>query len=274
MTSYRLCLLLLLLAAIASGFAVARQSSPRLRPNVAYATRGGSELRLDAYIPRTKGPLAGIVVIHGGGWTAGSKASVDAFANKLAGLGFDAFAIDYRLAPQHRFPAAVQDLEGAVAWLKANARRFNLDPRRVGLLGFSAGGNIALDAAFASPGAIQAVAGWSAPTDLSRFLAESGSRYALRSIRAYIGCAPSDCAIRYLAASPVRHVARDTAAVFLANSTHELVPLAQARELVSRLRAAHRSASVFIVPGTGHATAYAKVAWPPTVQFFRRTLGR
>ena len=245
------------------------------QPNLRYAGPSASPLRLDAFLPAGSSPLAGVLVVHGGGWSAGSRRSVDAFAQRLAELGWDAFAIDYRLAPRYRFPAALDDVDASLRWLGAHARQLHLKPTKIALLGFSAGGNLALETALTFASAtvhVSAVAAWSAPTDLARFTRESRSHYALHTISAYLGCSPSACASRYRDASPVAHVTRRTPPIFLANSAREIVPLPQARELITRARAVKVSASLLVVPGSGHASEYTAAAWLPTIRFFQRYL--
>jgi acetyl esterase/lipase len=242
-----------------------------------YAGTATTPLELDAFLPAVKTPIAGVLVVHGGGWTAGSRRSVDLFAQRLAEVGFDAFSIDYRLAPRHPFPAALRDVEASISWLYRHRDGLHLAVARLGLLGFSAGGNLALDAALidrARYGSrrVGAVVAWSAPTDLARFLQQTRNAYAMRSIRSYMGCLPQACLRRYGAASPVTHVARGDAPMFLVNSSHEIVPLAQARELVHDARRVQVPVTLLVEPGGRHAAEYASEAWRPTVSFFRRYL--
>jgi acetyl esterase len=260
------------LAALAAAtLAQAARAAPIVR--VEAGLPYGPGLRLDAYLPSGRAPVPGVVVVHGGGWSAGSRRSVDRYAERLAALGWDGFAIDYRLAPRARFPAAAHDVAAAVRWLRAHAATFRLLPARLALLGFSAGGNLALEAALAVHARVAAVAAWSAPTDLATFLRESRDAYASRSIRAYVGCAPAACPARWRAASPALQVRRGDPPLFLAGSTHELVPLAQLRELDERARARGVGVSLLVLPGTLHAAAYASAAWRPTQAFLRRVLG-
>lgn len=260
-----------LTALAAAVLAPATHAAPfvRVEAGVPY----GLGLRLDAYLPSGDARVPGVVVVHGGGWSAGSRRSVDLYAERLAELGWDGFAIDYRLAPRSPFPAAARDVAAAVRWLRAHAARFRLLPAKLALLGFSAGGNLVLEAALAEHVRVAAVAAWSAPTDLAGFLHESRNAYALRSIRAYVGCAPEACRARWRAASPAAQVRRGDPPLFLANSSRELVPLAQLRGLEARARARDVRVSTLVLPGSRHAAAYAAVAWLPTVAFLRRALG-
>jgi acetyl esterase len=92
-----------------------------------------------------------VAFFHGGGWALGNLDSHDSFCRGLANDAKCAVvAVDYRLAPEHRFPAAVDDAEAAVAWIAREGERFGLDPSRIAVAGDSAGGNLAAVAALAS----------------------------------------------------------------------------------------------------------------------------
>jgi len=101
-------------------------------------------LRLRLTAPAGPGPSAGLVFLHGGGWVAGSLASHDHLCRAIT-LGADAavVAVDYRLAPEHPYPAALRDAEAATAWVAAHARELGIDPDRRAVGGDSAGGALA-----------------------------------------------------------------------------------------------------------------------------------
>ena len=85
-----------------------------------------------------------VAYAHGGGWVVGSLDAFDPVCRALANAsGALIAAIDYRLAPEHRFPAAADDVEAAVRWLAAHAAELGADPARIGIAGDSAGGNLA-----------------------------------------------------------------------------------------------------------------------------------
>ncbi len=96
------------------------------------------------YTPEGKGPFPVLVFFHGGGWVIGNIESHDAVCRSLTNAaGCITVSVDYRLAPEHKFPAAPDDCYAATQWVAANAPTFNGDPARVAVGGDSAGGNLA-----------------------------------------------------------------------------------------------------------------------------------
>ena len=86
-----------------------------------------------------------ILAIHGGGWRAGDKAWADQFAKEFCPRGYVVFSINYRLStrPNGKWPAQIEDVQKALKYIRANARRFRIDPDRIASLGVSAGGHLA-----------------------------------------------------------------------------------------------------------------------------------
>jgi acetyl esterase/lipase len=111
--------------------------------DISYAP--GDRHRLDIYAPGGRGAAPVVVFIYGGGWTDGSKDNYRFVAAALAARGFLTVVPDYRLFPEVRFPAFLQDNAAAVAWTKANIARYGGDPHRIFLMGHSAGAyNVAM----------------------------------------------------------------------------------------------------------------------------------
>lgn len=104
------------------------------------------ETKLRVYTPVAGGATAlpALVYFHGGGWVIGDLDTHDALCRTLANeTGARVIAVDYRLAPEHKFPAAADDAYAAVKWVETNAATLAIDPNRIAVAGDSAGGNLA-----------------------------------------------------------------------------------------------------------------------------------
>lgn len=102
------------------------------------------------YRPAGKGPFPALVCVHGGAWVSGDRFATSGFAELVAATGIVVMAIDTRLAPRHPYPAAVEDVNCAVRWLKAHAGQYDIDAANVGGLGVSSGGYLVLLASLCS----------------------------------------------------------------------------------------------------------------------------
>ena len=111
--------------------------------DLVYTRHGDREMRLDLFTPETvKGTAPALCVVHGGGWLRGDKTKLRPLAQALAARGYVTAAIEYRLGGEARFPAAIRDCNAAVGWLRANCRKYRIDPERIGAVGGSAGGHL------------------------------------------------------------------------------------------------------------------------------------
>src|SRR3954452_21777431 len=156
-----------LLAAGVSGAAI----HVEIRRDIEYARAGETRLALDAGIPQTVEPCPAIIVVHGGGWVRGDRATdVAPLLQPLSDAGFAWFSISYRLMNDvTQFGAGVQDVEAAIRFVKADAAEYRIHPKRVALVGESAGGHLAAMAALNEDPAtrVKAVVALYAPTDLA-----------------------------------------------------------------------------------------------------------
>jgi acetyl esterase/lipase len=116
--------------------------------DVVFGRGGAMDLRLDIYKPRPgTEKRAATVHIHGGGFTGGSKDTLNQRILPFAKQGYVAVASQYRLLGQAPWPAMLEDVKAAIRWTRANAARLNIDPARIIIVGYSAGGYLALTAA-------------------------------------------------------------------------------------------------------------------------------
>jgi acetyl esterase len=114
-------------------------------------------LTADIAVPKGAGPHPVMVYLHGGGWAFGSPTSFRKLGMQFAEAGYLTLVLDYRLAPEHPFPAALEDVLFAVQWAHDNARRWNGDGARIAVGGDSAGGNLSLSALAASEPGLRAL---------------------------------------------------------------------------------------------------------------------
>lgn len=236
------------------------QKSFSVTNDIVYSMAGDRELLLDAYLPESKGRKPAVLVVHGGAWRFGNRKQLKAYAETLAASGMAAFAIDYRLAPQHTFPAQIEDCRAAIKWIRSNAARFSVDPARLGAIGYSAGGHLV--ALLATTGEapsrdngqmdtrIQVAAAGGAPTDF-RWFPDKG-KWAEFLMGGDLDSVPE----KFMAASASAFADKDDAPTFFFNGTEDrLVPLPWSQSCYGALRSAGVKTEFFRVEGAGHREA-------------------
>ena len=178
-------------------------------------------LALDVYTPPSLSEndrLPAVVVIHGGGWNAGTRSDFPAWNNWLTTQGYIVFDIDYRLAPQPNWQTATSDVQDAVRWIKSKADSLHVDPDHMALMGRSAGGHLALLAGYTSSAVdldtqVQAVVSFYGPTDLRWGYANPANRRVIdgrATLRQFVGGTPGYIPEKYQQASPIHHVQSNT----------------------------------------------------------------
>jgi acetyl esterase/lipase len=215
---------------------------------------GGGDPRVgDLYRPVGAGPFPAVLVVHAGSWRSGSRSEMARFARRYASAGYVVFNVDYRLAPEHRYPAQLDDVRAAFGWLHANAHSLSVDPDRIAAMGYSAGAHLALLLGLTPPPdgvRPRAVVAGGPPTDLTEYpdspvLAE------------LIGGSGGELPERYREASPISYVSADDPPVLLYHGTlDEKVSVEQSRRLIEKLRGAGVAAELREEPWEGHATAF------------------
>jgi alpha-L-fucosidase 2 len=172
---------------LVTGYAFA--GSIEVRNDIEFARPDGEPLLMDAHIPPGAGPHAAVILVHGGGWTAGTKRAnfIQPLFGPLDESGLAWFSIDYRLAPRHPYPAAVRDVEEAIRYIKAHAKDYRVDPKRLALMGESAGGHlVALVATRATPETrVAAVVPFYGAFDLEALLA--GKKEVSKGMTGFLG---------------------------------------------------------------------------------------
>jgi acetyl esterase/lipase len=260
-------------------------------PNVAYGADQGEQLRLDVYQPpAATSPSPIVMLIHGGGWVSGDKQDAAPFARSLAAAGFVVFSINYSLdlSTSPAYPREVTDVGTALTWVRQHATDFQGDPERIGVAGGSAGAYLAAmlgtKANSSKNAPVRAVVSLSGPMDVGALVTAvrqavtpsgvcapadcAAVQKATEGLRALLGCAPLQCPAGLVAAaSPVTHVTADSPSFFLANSTDETVPAAQATLMAAALRSRHVQVKLELVPGNKHGIAYVQTIRDPLLTF-------
>jgi acetyl esterase/lipase len=250
------------------GSMVARGAEPSkttAEQDIVYTKTGTTELKLDLARPaQGDGPFAAVVVIHGGAWRQGNKADVRPILPQFAQRGFVAISPQYRFCPQDAFPAQVHDVKAAVRWLKVNSKKYKIDPDRIGAIGFSAGGHLALMLGLTSPadglegdvsaGApdsrIKAVVNYFGPTDLA---AADIPDICKPWVKDFLGGTPHDKPEAAAKASPLTFVSKDDAPVLTFQGTKDpLVPFTQAIKLAEAMSSAGVPGRVELMVGAQH----------------------
>jgi acetyl esterase/lipase len=242
-----------------------------------YARPGGTRLRLDIYHPdpdidappTPSGRRPGVIQVHGGGWLSGSRAEQGIpLLNHLAALGWVGFNIDYRLSPEATWPDHIVDVKRAIAWVRENADQLGVDPDRVAITGGSAGGHLTALAGLTAndpefqPGfedadtsvlaAIPFYGVYDLTNSAGHYYPEIGE-WAFEQIIVKRPLAANR--ELYERASPVHRVHSDAPPFMVIHGDRDtLVPVADAREFVERLRAVSRGEVRYIeLPGAEHA---------------------
>ncbi len=216
---------------------------------------GRRALQADVYPPDARAALrAAVLLLHGGAWRFGSRADMGQYAKILSQLGFLAIAPEYRLLGEAPYPAQLDDVLDVVAWVKSNAGDLQIDPDKIALQGYSAGGHLALLAAATAAdrprSAVAAVVAFFAPPRLDA-PAPPGMPSLAESL---LGPAPTAAAIR--AASPVHRIGAGFPPTFLLGGMADfLVPPPAMLELFHALVAAQAPVDIHLYHGHLHEFA-------------------
>jgi acetyl esterase/lipase len=234
--------------------------------NIIFGTGGGRDLHLDLFLPNNEKPLRpGIVFIHGGGWKKGDKTKFQRQAAHLASKGFIGACIEYRLSGEAKFPAAVQDCKCAVRWMRANAKKYRIDPDRIAVMGGSAGGHLAAQVGTTDE-SFRTLEGNGGHAQYSSRVQAVVSYYGKFDVRGidrpdFFGQSYKAIPDLYALGSPIVHVTADDPPMLLCHGTaDETVPYAQSVRLHAALRTIGVHAVLKTAEGAGHG-CYNRPPW-------------
>lgn len=247
------------------------EGSIRVIDDIPYRSGESDAWKLDVAVPLNKGdePFPAIVIVHGGGWRAGSKRApvYRALLMDYALQGYVTVSVEYRFIDEAPFPACIQDVKCAVRWLRAHATAYHVDPERIGAFGHSAGAHLALMLAMSSDkkelegnggwddysSKVNAVVGGSTPTKTVPFASEN---------------------IHYW---PVGNISADMPPMLLIHGTNdEIVTIESVDDFTDKLKKAEMEDLTYIrIEGGNHGVAYEfnlDKTRPAMDAFFERTL--
>ncbi len=213
---------------------------------------------MDIYVPDGDGPHPAVMFIHGGAWIGGSRSEFTDAAKRMARSGYVAATIDYRLVPDIVYPENVRDCTCALAFLRAHAAEYKIDPNRIAVWGYSAGAHLASlvglsiehpehvpDCKAGKTGPPNAVIAGAGVYDLRD---EDSSLY-----RDYLGGGPDDRREHYANVSPIVHAAPNKPPFLFVVGTDDLfVREEQAHKMKDALAGHGNDATLFEVAGGGH----------------------
>jgi acetyl esterase/lipase len=206
----------------------------------------------DLWLPKTKISAPLIIVVHGGSWSSRSNSDMFMICRALTKRGFAVFNINYRKAPQHPFPAAIDDFKLAVKFIKNNAQKYNINFSQLGAWGYSAGAQIAALGALELHPEIpfQAIISGAGPMNLTLFPED-------KAIKTYLNTNYQSNPALFKAASPYYSVTKNSPPMFFYHSkADKTVKFKHTEQLISKLKELNIPYDLYEVPNKNHILTF------------------
>lgn len=224
------------------------------KPDIVFHEVDGEKLLADFYRPSSDSRVPIVLMIHGGGWITGTRHQILVHANRLTAAGFAVLSIEYRLAPKHKFPAQLDDVQAAIRYIQEQADALNVDANKLVIWGYSAGGHLAALAAtnpkegLARPKVC--VAG-GAPCDFTTLPEDNAT------LAPFLGGSRREVPEVYSEASPTTHASSDDPPTFFFHGDGDLlVPDANSQRLFDKLNSCKVPTERFIAKDQGHMATF------------------
>lgn len=265
----------------------------KIERNVVYGMYSGAALVLDAYRPAKPNGF-GIVFIAGSGFQAApdygarpiKETQIDLWGPPLLAAGYTVFSVNHRGAPRFHYPAAIEDVQRSIRYVRAHAKDYGIDAAHLGGLGGSSGGNlIGLAAVRAAPGiaddadpvdrepaTLQVVVLRAAVSDLRSMPTAEGANFVVSYMETPPGSSAGVKAL-YDAASPVTQVGPDAPPTLLIHGDADaLVPYSQSAAMEAALRKAGVATRLITVPGGVHGADFGGGNHPDWPNYYGETV--
>jgi acetyl esterase/lipase len=213
----------------------------------------GGGLALDLHLAPDRGTAPVVLYAHGGGFARGARGDDAARIGALAAQGLTVASIDYRLAPEVRYPEAIGDVAAAARFLRSEGPRLGIPVERLGAIGVSAGGYLVTMAALTQPGVLDAVSPWFAPFDLWTTSRRSPLEERISPVSFELNLFETLDPGLLRSASPL-NAGLDSAPPFLLvhGDRDRIVASGQSEAMHAALQRAGRESTLMLVGGAGH----------------------
>lgn len=267
-------------------------SDIEFQKGLVYAKYGDRQMHADLFKPKRKGKYPAVIVVHGGAWITGHYTMENPLALALARRGYVAITVEHRLSNEKKYPAQIHDLKASVRWLRANAKRFDIDVNRIGAVGGSSGGHL--------------VGLLGATNDMRQFEGNDGNENFSSRVQSVVdidgtatfvdegniakeikgpyntnttltGFTYAENPAIWSEASPITHVNKKSSPTLFLNSS-SFRPFQQREEMCAKLKTLGIVSGIVVVPDTPHPFWLFRPWFDVTVEnidmFFRRTMNR
>jgi acetyl esterase/lipase len=275
--------LVALLATNPAGLAQAPKLPPGMEAltNLSYGPHDRN--KLDLVVPKAAKPVPVVLWVHGGGWEAGDKSNA-MMRPALLAKGYAVASTNYRYSKQAVFPAQIADVRAAVRFLKANAKKYGIDPDRIGVMGASAGGHLVallgvaptvseLDGEYKSSDVtpdVKCVCDIFGPADLTTIVPGDNAANPVASLLGGPSGKKKDLATL---ASPLAHVTKQAPPFLILHGDKDpLVPLNQSERFAKKLKEAGAECELVVLKGAGHGGPQFAAEAPKVLAFFDKHL--
>lgn len=217
--------------------------------DIVYKTVSNENLKFDIYRPTGTGPFPAVLVVHGGGWKRRSG-DMEHICKELAEAGFIAFNATYRLAPSHRYPEPLNDIEDAAVWIKTNGHKYGARTLQLFAWGYSAGAHLVLRNAVKEDSKLSAVVSGGTPADFTVWPKSE-------LVYDFLGFNITERPDLWNEASPLFHISKKTPPVFMYHGAWDkIVEVDQMNRMANALKNQGIEVETYEASYMGHIAVY------------------